>query len=169
MKTYYSDDSVTIYHGETLDILPQLGSIDAIVTDPPYSSGGAFRGDRMQKTLAKYVSSDSSAQNTLQQFSGDNRDQRSFLVWCTLWMTAARNIAVDGAPIITFTDWRQLPTITDALQCGGWIWRNIGTWWKPGIRMQSGAFSGSAEYVCFGTNGALKAHRGAPRRTAKRV
>jgi len=34
---------ITIYHGDCLDVLPTLSGIGAVVTDPPYSSGGAFR------------------------------------------------------------------------------------------------------------------------------
>ena len=34
-------------------------SFDAILTDPPYSSGGQFRSDRIQKTSTKYVKTDS--------------------------------------------------------------------------------------------------------------
>lgn len=159
---YYQDPLVTIYHGETLELLPDVGPIGALVTDPPYSSGGAFRGDRMQSTLAKYVETDSSGQAALSNFSGDNRDQRSFAFWCSLWLAIARHHAEPGAPCVVFTDWRQLPALTDAVQAGGWVWRNIGTWWKPGIRMQRGLFSASAEYFVFGTNGATVDHDGAP-------
>jgi site-specific DNA-methyltransferase (adenine-specific) len=35
MNSYYSDDAVTIYHGDCRDILPSLPS-GAIVSDPPY-------------------------------------------------------------------------------------------------------------------------------------
>lgn len=38
-EPYYSDGSVTIYHGDCREILPTLGSVDAIVTDPPYGIG----------------------------------------------------------------------------------------------------------------------------------
>ena len=33
---YYSDDAVTIYHGDCREILPLLESVDAAITDPPY-------------------------------------------------------------------------------------------------------------------------------------
>jgi DNA modification methylase len=39
MKPYYDDGSVVIYHGDAREILPTLGDIDAIVTDPPYGIG----------------------------------------------------------------------------------------------------------------------------------
>lgn len=37
MKPYYTDDLVTLYHGDCLDVLPSVDRVDAIVTDPPYS------------------------------------------------------------------------------------------------------------------------------------
>lgn len=145
--------TVTLYRGDCLEILPTLeaGSVDAVVTDPPYSSGGAFRGDRVAGVVSKYVQS--GVATFRESFSGDNRDQRSFFAWCSLWMTCARYAASGGAVMVSFIDWRQLPTLTDAVQCGGWTWRNVGTWWKPGCRMQKGRFSGSAEYVVYATNG----------------
>ena len=36
MKPYYEDDSVTIYHGDCREILPELSPVDVVVTDPPY-------------------------------------------------------------------------------------------------------------------------------------
>ena len=142
----------TLYLGDCLDILPTLGNVDAVVTDPPYSSGGQFRGDRMARPADKY-------QNTKQRdryadFSGDNRDQRSFGYWCALWLGKAREISAPGALCILFTDWRQLPTTTDYVQAGGWIWRGIGVWDKgEGVRPQLGRFRAQAEYWVWGSNG----------------
>jgi site-specific DNA-methyltransferase (adenine-specific) len=33
---YYADEQVTLYHGDMREILPSLGPVDCIVTDPPY-------------------------------------------------------------------------------------------------------------------------------------
>ena len=150
-EPYYTDDAVTLYHGDCLDVLPELSGIGAVVTDPPYSSGGMYRGDRAQTTVSKYVNSDTAAYRP--EFAGDNRDQRSFLAWSFMWLNAARHASLPGAVLCSFIDWRQLPTLTDAVQAGGWTWRNLATWHKPGVRMQRGRFSASAEYVVYASNG----------------
>jgi DNA modification methylase len=162
---YYSDESVTLYHGDAFDVLHDLTGIGAVVTDPPYSSGGAFRGDRAMTTVAKYVNSDTAAYRP--EFAGDNRDQRAFVAWSAMWLNAARQACTPGAPLVSFIDWRNLPALSDAVQAGGWVWRNIGTWWKPGIRMQRGRFSASAEYVLYGTNGPAVDGQGSPQNVAR--
>jgi site-specific DNA-methyltransferase (adenine-specific) len=149
---YYQDDAVTIYCGDCREIMPSLSGVDAVLTDPPYSSGGMFRGDRSQAPSDKYINADRAGAYR-EEFSGDNLDQRAFLSWASLWMTQAHSLTKPGAVAMVFTDWRQLPVMSDALQGGGWVWRNIVTWWKPGVRMQRGRFSGSAEYVLYASHG----------------
>jgi site-specific DNA-methyltransferase (adenine-specific) len=150
---YYDDGACVIYHGDCLDLLPELSGIGAVLTDPPYSSGGAYRGDRTQRVVDKYVRNDTLAYRP--DFAGDNRDQRSFLAWAALWLNAARRACVAGAPVACFTDWRQLPTMTDALQAGGWLWRGIAVWSKGYGRPAPGRFSNAAEYVCWGSAGPM--------------
>lgn len=162
VRPYFDENGVTLYHGDAFDILHDLEGVGAVVTDPPYSSGGAFRGDRAQQTSLKYVNSDSRSREYLPEFAGDNRDQRSFVVWSTMWLNACRQASVVGAPLVSFIDWRNLPALTDAVQAGGWVWRNVGTWWKPGVRMQKGRLSASAEYVVYATNGPAAEGQGSP-------
>lgn len=38
-RPYYEDDAVTIYHGDCLDILPELSDVDLFFTSPPYNLG----------------------------------------------------------------------------------------------------------------------------------
>jgi len=35
-KPYYERDGIVIYHGDCRDILPTLGPVDLVLTDPPY-------------------------------------------------------------------------------------------------------------------------------------
>jgi len=142
--------------GEAWEFLRSLPSesVDGLVTDPPYSSGGFTRGDRMSDPGKKYRSS--GAAETTASFSGDNRDQRSYLRWCALWLTEAHRAMVDGGRVVIATDWRQLPTTCDALQVAGFMWRGIVTWTKLGAsRPQQGRFRGDAEFFVWGSKGPM--------------
>jgi site-specific DNA-methyltransferase (adenine-specific) len=41
MKPYYDHNGITIYHGDCLEILPELEPVDLVLTDPPYGCGKA--------------------------------------------------------------------------------------------------------------------------------
>ena len=160
MTPYYSHGGITIYHADAFDVLPTLSGIGAVITDPPYSSGGAFRGDRMRQTSVKYVQSGVAAYRP--EFAGDNRDQRSFLAWCSLWLNAARNACVSGAHVGCFIDWRQLPTMTDAIQAGGWTWRGVAVWSKKFGRPNPAGFSSACEFFVWGTSGPARERENYP-------
>lgn len=141
----------TLYLGDCLEILPTLSDVDAVITDPPYSSGGMVRGDRMASTRAKYQSTDVHVEHP--EFTGDNRDQRGFLAWASLWLMHAIAATKPGGCVVLFSDWRQLPTMTDALQSGGWVWRGIVPWDKVNARPMPNRFRAQCEYAVWGTNG----------------
>ena len=152
---YCEDDRATLYRADALAVLRELptASVDALITDPPYSSGGFVRGDRMRSTGDKYSSAE--VEKTA-DFTGDNRDQRSFLTWMNLWLHESQRVMKPGAVLALFTDWRQLPTMTDAMQVGGYMWRGIVPWYKPMARPQVGRFTASCEYVVWGSNGPME-------------
>lgn len=161
---YHQIGNATIYRGDAMHVLGQLDlQVDALITDPPYSSGGMVRSDRMQAPSAKYVQQGpAQAQRHNADFSGDNRDSRSWAFWVTCWMTQALARVRPGGYAMVFTDWRQLPSLTDAFQAGGFVWRGIVPWDKgAGARApHKNYFKHQCEYVIWGTHGPLAARFG---------
>ncbi|MDL2294749.1 site-specific DNA-methyltransferase [Ruminococcaceae bacterium OttesenSCG-928-D13] len=151
-----------IIHGDVLKILPQFpdGLFGGIITDPPYASGALDQNAKQRATSVKYSSA--KPDNALPDFEGDAKDQRSWTHWMTEWLAEARRACVPGAPICMFIDWRQLPSMTDALQWAGWIWRGVLAWDKTNCRPQRGRFRQQAEFVVWGSNGHMHADRKAP-------
>lgn len=47
-EPYYSDELVTLYLGDCREILPQLGRVDAVVTDPPFFMPAAHFQSRVK-------------------------------------------------------------------------------------------------------------------------
>lgn len=76
------------------------------------------------------------------------------------WLSAANELCTDGAVALVFTDWRQLPSTTDALQWANWCWRGIIPWDKLNARPQRGRFRQQAEFVVWGSKGAMPVDRG---------
>lgn len=164
MQPYYEDDQVTIYHGDALQVLADLpdGSADVLVTDPPYSSGGMFRGDRAADPSAKYRGWSQGADGKTKKpaaeygtFGGDNKDQWSWLRWTAAWSSMALRVVRPNGLAFMFTDWRQLPATTDAAQFGGWTWQGVLVWDKGVARPTQGRFRNHIEYIVWSTNGAL--------------
>lgn len=154
-------DRARIYLGDSLTVLTDLPNdrVHGVITDPPYNSGGRTMTERSTSTArAKYVSGD--ARHQLADFVGDNRDQRSYTYWLTLILAECHRATMIGGSALVFTDWRQLPATSDALQAAGWTWRGIITWHKPTARPQRDGFKRDCEYILWGSKG--QPHRHTP-------
>lgn len=140
-----------IYQMEATKLLNQLAdqSVDALITDPPYSSGGLLTSARKQDPKLKYQQS--GLENRYTSFSGDMRDQRSHEKWLIYWLHEAWPKLKDGAIIGLFTDWRQYPLTAEALQIAGFTWLGVVTWDKTeACRPQMDRFRNQAEYCLVG-------------------
>ena len=162
MKIDHNYTGTSIIQGDTLQVLKTFPDdlFGGIITDPPYASGAADQNARQKSTAAKYSSAKTN--NLLPDFEGDSKDQRSWTHWAAEWLAEARRCTKDGAPICVFIDWRQLPSLTDALQWAGWIWRGVLVWDKTNSRPQRGRFRQQAEFVVWGSNGNMPTSRNAP-------
>jgi site-specific DNA-methyltransferase (adenine-specific) len=162
-QPYYQDDWVTLYHGEAMSVLAGLTdhSADILLTDPPYSSGGMFRSDRAVDPAVKYrgwtQNPDGSSRAPTAaygSFGGDCRDQWSWIRWCAAWGVETLRVVRPSGLAFQFTDWRQLPATTDAMQFAGWTWQGVLVWDKGIARPLAGRFRNHLEFVVWATNGA---------------
>jgi site-specific DNA-methyltransferase (adenine-specific) len=90
---------VRLHLGDCLDVLRTLesGSVDAVVTDPPYLLGSAStrRGERAQSPVADWTNA---------------------ARWYRDWLAEAFRIAKPSAPLWMFGNWRTLPVLEIAVQ-----------------------------------------------------
>lgn len=155
MKPFFENPSVQLHRGDSLSLLPQLdpASFDALIADPPYCSGGITAGERRRRPEDKYSQDGKLCGRP--SFGGDAKDQRSFTWWTMLWLTLCRPLLRDGGYVLVFTDWRQLPAVTDAFQAADLLWRGIIAWDKGGASRapHKGYIRHQCEFVVWGTVG----------------
>ncbi|PYC83437.1 DNA methylase [Streptomyces tateyamensis] len=154
----------TVHEGDALSILDQLPvtSIDAVIADPPYNSGGRTPTERTGRSSRdKYVSghNGNGTAHGLADFAGESRDQRGYVAWLGVILSKCLHATRPGGAALVFTDWRQLSVTTDALQVGGWTLRGIAVWHKPIARPQPGRLRQECEFIVWGSNGPM--HPGA--------
>lgn len=132
MKPYYSDDRCTIYHGDALETVPELGSFDAVVTDPPYSSGArrdAGKAARMSRALEEK-----------DWFSHDQMTAWGYSWFLRGLLREIRPHLEAGSHVYLFSDWRQTPNVYALLESVGlrvnhclvWdkVYFGMGTYWR---------------------------------------
>ncbi len=49
IKPYYRREGITIYNADCREVLPQLGAVDLVLTDPPYGLGKKLAGGTWNK------------------------------------------------------------------------------------------------------------------------
>lgn len=159
MEIYAQGERWTLYRGDALQILPQVepGTFDAVVADPPYSSGGFTRSDRNQTPGQKYAQSGSTTSALLPDYSGDNRDQLSWIWWSERWLALSLETTKPGGTVVVWCDWRQIASAITAVQMAGWVWRGVCPWVKPGARPQTGRMTQASEFIVWGSHGAMSA------------
>ena len=128
-----------------MQVLRELpsASIDCMIADPPYCSGGLTRTERKASPSKKYQQAD--VIEHFADFPGDQRDERSFILWSTLWMAEAWRVLRPGSSALVFSDWRQLANTQDAIQVAGFVFRGVVVWAKPSSRPQPNSFRADCE------------------------
>lgn len=150
----FQTDTGTLYQGPCEDVLAAMpaDSVDTILADPPYSSGGFTRADRTRRVADKYQNSN--ARKYYPDFAGDSRDQISYAMWCAEWLRLGLRVVRPGGVAAVWSDWRQVAATQIGMQMAGWVLRGMCVWDKTeGCRPQKGRYRNQCEYVVWGTKG----------------
>lgn len=118
--------SAEIIHGDCLDVLRGMSdaSADAIVTDPPYCSGGR------QQAGARNTISKADTREDTDWFLGDNMGTDTYLWWMREIARECLRTVTIGSQAQVFTDWRQYSTVVQAWESVGWTLRSCLVWDK---------------------------------------
>ncbi len=86
LKPYYETEYTTLYHGDCLEILPQLDKVDLVLTDPPYIQEFHSRGmakDRPKyKEMKEYGSSKTLDYSALVDILKDKIKEKNMFFFC---------------------------------------------------------------------------------------
>lgn len=135
MTPYFQDASVTIYHGDALEVMEQLSPCDAVVMDPPYCSGGFTEAGR------KRASGQGLRSETIRDvgwFVGDNMGTAGLAFLLRAVAVRGHQLLADGGSLCCFTDWRMVANIGPAIESSGLRWQNIVVWDKKAAGLGTG-------------------------------
>ncbi len=146
-------------HGDGIRMLLGLdpGSVDAVITDPPYGSGGFSVRDRQRSAKSKYVASNAVYSRDLPEFDGEAQHPAAWEEMIRRALAATRQALVPGGHLLIFIDWRNAPVMAHLVAASGLTWRNTLAWNKGrGSRPYAGGFRLQAEFILWATNGARR-------------
>lgn len=140
---------MTVLCGDCLDVLPTLDadSFDAVVTDPPYSSGGRTQA------AARNTVSKSDSREADEWFLGDNMGVDTYIRWMRQVARECLRVVIQGGHAYVFTDWRQYTNLTTAWESVGWSLRSVIVWDKAKGGAMGSFWRNNHEWCCVFTKG----------------
>lgn len=124
--------------------MDRVGRCDAIITDPPYSSGARRDADRQVRT--KTVDPDA------EWFSHDHMTTWGYQWLLRAVMDAARPRLDPGSHVYVFCDWRQMPNVYGILESTGYRVNNCLVWKKSNFGLGN-HWRNQHEFIVFASLG----------------
>ena len=144
MSVYYSDDLVTLHHGDCVEVMRELpeASVDAVVTDPPYGigfMGKAWDAKFMAETTERrrqYAGHPGtgetggyrSAAAEAGRYDLSIKGLTSFQVWFTEVATEALRVLKPGGHLLAFGGTRTWHRLAVAIEDAGFEVRDSIAW-----------------------------------------
>ena len=124
-------DWCTLYHADAIEIINALADCrpDAIIMDPPYSTGARRDSERQVRGAMSRTLDDKD------WFSHDTMTTWGFQWFLRALLTRARKILPNGAHVYVFCDWRQTPNVYAILESSGYRVNHCLVWAKKHFGM----------------------------------
>lgn len=148
MKPYYSDERVTLYHGDALVVMSQLApeSVDAVLTDPPFSSGGRRENARSVRKSMTRATEDND------WIMGDSMSTAGFMWFMRECGIEWRRLLKSGGHLLSFIDWRMAYNLSTALETADFRQHPIVVWDKGRLGMGA-IFRNQHEFIVHMSKG----------------
>lgn len=143
MKPYYSDDTVTLFHGDCLEVMRTLpdASVEAVVTDPPYGlefmgkGWDSFGGDTRQPFRGEVQTPDNPFGRSTVRYGGTSslggkhaEAMRAFGDWCIEWTAECLRVLKPGGHLLAFGGTRTWHRLACAVEDAGFEVRDSIAW-----------------------------------------
>lgn len=112
MQPYYDHNGITIYHGDCLEIIPQLPRVNLVLADPPYG-----------------INTKSDGTGKLSPWG----DMCNAAYWYTAWLRACRARLAANGGLWSCLNWRSLVTFQKAACDLSWPIESLLVWDKDWI------------------------------------
>lgn len=107
------NDKYSIYHGDCLEIMPTLGEVDAVVTDPPYKmTAGGLTESGLNKSMSKL-------------WNYDNKGSLFDVPDFSDWMSFLYDCCNDDVDFYTMTNDKNLIDMTNCAKDAKWKFHNV--------------------------------------------
>jgi DNA modification methylase len=141
MSHHYQDATVTLHHGDCLDVLRELpdASVDAVVCDPPY--GLEFMGKEWDAPWKQGADVHAQARTLRADEMGDENKRRyiasavnkfaaglPFQQWCLLWTAECLRVLKPGGHLLAFGGTRTWHRLACAVEDAGFEVRDSIAW-----------------------------------------
>ena len=144
---------MNIIHGDCLNHIKSIEdeSIDAVITDPPYSSGGVLESQK-QSAKRQGIRDNPKKNQRFAWFSGNNMTTMGITFLIRNLGVEFERVVKESGSILVFCDWRMVINFVPALESCGLIYRNLIVWDKGSFGMGNG-FRNQHELIIHLTKG----------------
>jgi len=136
-------EGVEVWLGDCLEVLPTLGLVDHVISDPPYE-------DELHKAMGRIRRNDGQEMVQDLGFDGVNADRNSIAAAC---------VGASSGWVILFTLAEGVRAWRDDLQAAGAKWDTTCFWVKPDASPRFNGQGAARGAECFVTCWAGKGHR----------